>query len=408
MKTPELNEINQNLKRYSSRKFIKHNYPEFFEYLINNYPTCNKITEAMWLYYNNLKEAPKCIKCGKYTNFKNWTEGYTQYCSRKCMSQSTRHKACKTMIDLYGGIGMAAEETRKKIESTNLERYGYKCSFNNPESVKKRHKTMIERYGAQNPMHCKEIVERLENTMMERYGVKRALQNKECLEKSKNTCLKNYGVEYPGQNKEILKKAMDTQIKRYGGVGMASEEISKKIISTNLKRRGRKYGFDYDKIKQTNIEKYGDENPLIARCARGEILFKGYSNSSQQLFKQLDDIFNGKYETYYATKNCEYCVEVDDHKYYIGYFIKDLNLAIEFNGDTWHGNPSRFKPDDKCFPMNDNITAKDLWDMDRARIDRLKTVGITTVVMWESEYKKCKDLKQWLNVKLKDIISDEF
>ena len=91
---------------------------------------------------------------------------------------------------------------------------------------------------------------------------------------------------------------------------------------------------------------------------------------------------------------------MDGYKYYIDYFIKDLNIAVEFNGDTWHGNPSKFKPDDKCFPMDDNITAKDLWESDDLRRKRLESVGVKTIIIWESEYKKCKDVNLWIENKL--------
>jgi hypothetical protein len=40
------------------------------------------------------------------------------------------------------------------------------------------------------------------------------------------------------------------------------EQITKKCIKTNLKRHGRKYGFDYEKAKKTMNEKYGVDVPI--------------------------------------------------------------------------------------------------------------------------------------------------
>ena len=257
---------------------------------------------------------------------------------------------------------------------------------------------MLERYGVENPMKSKELSSKITSTMLERYGVEHALQYDKFLQKSQYTCMSNYGVFVPSKSKEICNKIIKTKIDRYG------ENFSKiemeKSKNTNLKKYGRLYGFDYEKVKQTNLERYGVENPMISKCSRGEIKFKGYSKSSQEFFEKIDKYLDKKYTTQYATKNGEKKITVDNHNYYVDFYINELKIAIEFNGDTWHGNPSLFKADDKCFPMDSNITAKDLWEMDNIKRKRLESMGIKLVVIWESEYKKCKDVKHWIKDKL--------
>ena len=73
-------------------------------------------------------------------------------------------------------------------------------------------------------------------------------------------------------------------------------------------------------------------------------------------------------------------------KYYLDYFIKELNICIEFNGNAWHGNPKLFKPKDHCHPIYKELTAKDLQNKDRKRIKELKDKGITTYIIWESDF----------------------
>lgn len=62
-------------------------------------------------------------------------------------------------------------------------------------------------------------------------------------EKVKQTNLKKYGVEYPLQNEEILNKLKQTNLKKYG--------VESTLSDNNVK----------NKIKQINLEKYGFENP---------------------------------------------------------------------------------------------------------------------------------------------------
>ena len=65
-------------------------------------------------------------------------------------------------------------------------------------------------------------------------------------EKIKHTNLERYGVENPMQNKEINQKEVNTQRERYGGVGFESKELM-------------------DKTKKTNLERYGYENNFASK-----------------------------------------------------------------------------------------------------------------------------------------------
>ena len=74
--------------------------------------------------------------------------------------------------------------------------------------------------------------------------VKNPFQNKEVREKVKQTNLEKYGCENPFQNKEVREKVKQTNLERYG-CEYASQN---KDIQ--------------EKAKQTNLEKYGCENPF--------------------------------------------------------------------------------------------------------------------------------------------------
>jgi hypothetical protein len=115
-----------------------------------------------------------------------------------------------------------------------------------------------------------------------------------------------------------------------------------------------------------------------------------YSNVSQELFSTLDkSIEELNLTTYYATKNMEFGKYLKSLGKYVklDYFINELNLCIEFNGDLYHANPEIYSANDKAFFFNKKLKAIDIWKND---LERYKTLNeehnITTIVIWESDY----------------------
>ena len=73
---------------------------------------------------------------------------------------------------------------------------------------------------------------------------------------------------------------------------------------------------------------------------------------------------------------------------YSFYFIKDLNITIEFNGKVFHADPRFYSADSIINPFNSNkpSTAQQIWDKDKERYESLKKLGIKTIVVWETDY----------------------
>lgn len=245
---------------------------------------------------------------------------------------------------------------------------------------------------------------------------------------TKEKAIKKYGEE---RGLEIWNRYIDKQSKsntyeykkeKYGWSKKEFDEYNKSRAVTleNLKRRhgdvlGEKIWNDYvSKQSETKslkwmIEKYGEEKALEINSQKsltlenfirkyGEIegplrweeysikRYNPYSQISQELFRMLDEHLSKKYTTYYATKNSEWFVRGKDQLYYLDYFIKELNICIEFNGNAWHGNPNIFNPEDHCHPIYRDVTAKDLQNKDKKRMAELKTLGITTYIIWEADF----------------------
>jgi G:T-mismatch repair DNA endonuclease (very short patch repair protein) len=66
-------------------------------------------------------------------------------------------------------------------------------------------------------------------------------------------------------------------------------------------------------------------------------------------------------------------------------YIPELNLVIEYNGDYWHCNPKKYKPD--YYHQVKKKTAKELWEYDKNKIDLIKNSGYNLEIVWESDLK---------------------
>ena len=71
-------------------------------------------------------------------------------------------------------------------------------------------------------------------------------------------------------------------------------------------------------------------------------------------------------------------------------YIPEYNLLIEYNGDYWHCNPKKY--DSTYFNEKKSKTAKELWEYDTNKLHLATKHGYTCEVIWESDYKKDKNI----------------
>ena len=240
---------------------------------------------------------------------------------------------------------------------------------------------------------------------IEKYGEEKGLAIWNMyIEKQAKTNTYEYKKEKYGWTKEEFDEynksravTLNNLIKRHGdelGRKIWENYIYKQSETKSLNWMIEKYG--EEKAKEINsqksltlenfIRKYGEEEGTMRWEEYSIKRYNPYSQISQKLFKMLDEYISKKYTTYYATKNHEWFVRGKDQIYYLDYFIKELNICIEFNGNAWHGNPSMFKPDYHCHPIYKDVTAKDLQNKDKQRISELEKLGISTYIIWEADF----------------------
>lgn len=66
-------------------------------------------------------------------------------------------------------------------------------------------------------------------------------------------------------------------------------------------------------------------------------------------------------------------------------YVPELNLIIEYFGDYWHCNPKKYGAE--YFNKKKSLTAQQIWDYDKNKIDLIKKYGYNLEVIWESELK---------------------
>ncbi|MDY0270444.1 DUF7487 domain-containing protein [Trichloromonas sp.] len=265
--------------KLSKELYLKNNYNELYLDIIN-YSKLNNIEhisfkEKVYCYKHNIVP-PKCSNpnCNNYVKFKNSTIGYKKYCSIKCISSDPVIKDIKKQKSLEKfGTNTPAESDiiKNKIIKTNNYRYGYNCSLQNEKIKEKSKKTLMKNYGVDVPLKSsiiqkkrinnfdvKKWRKKFEKTMIEKYGVKHALQNDDIKEKIKNTNINKYGKDNPNKVKKIIDKRLNSR----------DENIwQKNLKNTMLDRYGVFNAMDIEKFRKnislTQRLKEKENNNLI-------------------------------------------------------------------------------------------------------------------------------------------------
>jgi hypothetical protein len=199
---------------------------------------------------------------------------------------------------------------------------------------------------------------------------------------------------------------LENLVKRHGeikGLKIWQDYVEKQILTKSKEYYIHKYGEDKWKEMNKNkaqtlenfIKRYGDKRAFEKY---NEYLKKRSSlpasKSSQFFFSSLDKILSTKYTTYFYEKNGkEFGKLLSTGRYvYLDYFIKELNLNIEYNGDVFHANPKIYKKNDKPNPFT-NETSQQIWKKDNEKLKLLeKEHHIKTIVIWESNLPNLNDL----------------
>ena len=310
----KIDEIDKILNGSSIRlreSYFENNYPELKEevYLYTDKISNITFKERLWYWVNNINKEILC-KCGNKTTFnKNWLDGYRKYCSPKCAQSDnlTKEKRKNTVIEKYGVDNIAKlDDIKMRQESTNLERYGKKSSFQNDE-VKKKWK----------------------DNVMEKFGVEHIFQLKSIKDKSKKTSLNKYGTEHFVQSDFYKKKLSDIgfsdklrmihlnkHIHKYNNFGLEFIELNNRILTLNG-NCGHEFKIHYDSLMRRIVNGYDI-------CTICNPVNSGQSQEEKKIINWLKSL------------NVEILEKDRSLGFELDVFIPSKNIAIEFNGLYWH------------------------------------------------------------------------
>lgn len=301
-------------------------YGEYKEYLENRYSDFNgNYSEIIYRIKNGIDKIPLCKVCGKKLKYHgNRENSYGTYCSSTCqMRDKDFIEYRNNKIDFKKSALLANETKRKrlgekminleKIKQTKLERYGDENYVN----VEKMKKTKLERYGDEN--YCN--TDKIFKTKLERYGD---------------------GVY---TNKE---KVRETMLERYGGYTLENKELREKTYKTKLERYGDEHYVNIEKAKKTVKEKYGVECVFQLKEIRDKVDYKKVSESKLKngtfntsshediIFNALVNLF-GKDDVIKEYTDKRYYNIKTNKEFNCDYYIKSLDLFIEYQGHYTHG-----------------------------------------------------------------------
>ncbi len=235
----------------------------------------------------------------------------------QCSCNNIHEKVYRVVVN-HGGLFCKVCTQKNKMEKrkkTNLEKYGVEHALQLKETHEKKKKTNLEKYGFENAMKTDEVKQKVKKSMLEKYGVECALQIKEVKEKIKQTTLEKYGVEHLLQVKEIREKGRKTKklesIKKgetqydyetlikckirdnafldeteYNDNTKLEKESSIKFVCNCGEKHKKTFGrvvlvglfcntcttiIKKNKLKQTNLERYGVENTFQSELFKEKI-----------------------------------------------------------------------------------------------------------------------------------------
>jgi very-short-patch-repair endonuclease len=72
-------------------------------------------------------------------------------------------------------------------------------------------------------------------------------------------------------------------------------------------------------------------------------------------------------------------------KYFADELHESKKIILDINGDYVHANPKYYLEEDVILLPNSKYTAKEKWESDRLRKEKLELLGYKVVVIWESD-----------------------
>lgn len=294
---------------FSNRResHIKKTYPDIYTEIIKYNQNFGNILwiQKLYNYEQKITETPKCLVCNNNVSFSGeYSKGYYKYCSTKCV--------------------MNDNNTKEKIEKTNISKYGHKSSNLSKIIKEKKRLTFQLRYGVDYYSKSTEFNKKTKKTCLLKYGVDHHQKSSVIRDKYKKTCLLKYGVdhysktdEYKNKEKKLLKLK-----KNYSKVLNIREND---IIQNNENLIINNYCLKHSTFiinKDVLYNRIKNKNTICIECNPVNNFISDRENQIVLFLNNLNIIVEK-----IKINNQEIDIYVPSHK-----------LGIEFDGLYWHSN----------------------------------------------------------------------
>lgn len=283
----------------------------------------------------NATECPKCQICGKLIHFDVNEYGVIRFCSKKC--RYTNHSIERKKYF----HNMSIEEKNDWIKNQEQKRYektGYRTTFENPKVKEKVKQTLHGKYNVDNPYQIKEVIDSNRKAWQSKKEViiskikstHAKLNKDEINEKKKQTSLKKYNVDNYSKTSEFRNKYKSKEF---------VERITTKIYNTK-KTNQTLYQNIKDKIIESSLNtrnQHIKENPEYLQNIQEKAYNTKQSNKSFNTSKAEIEIYNLLLEKF-GFDNVEWQYRSEEYPFNCDFYIKSLNLYIEYQGNWTHGS----------------------------------------------------------------------
>lgn len=269
-----------------------------YEIFCKKYPNfLSSYTEYKYFLLNRYKndyiDKLFCSACGiNRVKFISMKKGYRRFCSYKCsnssedMKQKRQELKTQSIQKKYGVSNIfQVQSIKDDIKQTLLIKYGCENISQNADIKNKKKETLMKNYNVEVPYKSAEIRERGIKTSLERYGTTHPMKNIDVQEKLKIVFLEKYGVDNPMKNQEIQSKLSKI---------ISSNDVRQKVYDTHIKNNSFNKSSTEDEIYEILTEIFGNEN----------------------VYRQYMD---------------------ERYPFSCDFYIKSIDLFIEFNGTWTHG-----------------------------------------------------------------------
>lgn len=200
----------------------------------------------------------------------------------------------------------------------------------------------------------------------------------------------------------------DNMIKRYGPiegqVKWDAYRAKQAIAGCTIEWFMTQYGADcgksmYDRVCRSKrhtlsnyIEKYGVDvgtSRYYKWLNRFSVTHYASSKPEKELVQFLQTIYDGTMYTHLTRQFCKWSHTMNRAVMY-DVVIPDKRIAVEFNGDFWHCNPSMYQSD-YYHPVR-KLLASQIWDIDRDKAQLLSQEGYRVITVWESDWSNNKHI----------------